>query len=303
MENKINKIVIACFKKDLFLLRPCVASIRYWYPDVEIFLLKDQIQGDFSLDEFIVHFNCKIFPTQMKFFGWPWSKLSVLLKEEEDRFLFLDSDTVFLGPVLDKLNNINADFIVTGAKIDNPLDNNFTYNYIDYKKILEFDPSYKFPGYGFNGGHIIMKSGILKKEDFAPLIDFEPNIKSRFPEIFKHGDQGCLNYIFAKAASQNKFTIAYDEFWIWPGMPVTAELDINKIEKKIGYDYILHWAGVKPVEFEKYIRYDILKFYIDKYYQTLPLGNLKYFVRNLKHKTIINAKLLKYKILKMEYAK
>lgn len=303
MNNRINKIVIACFKKDLFLLRPCVASIRYWYPDVEIFLLKDEIQGDFSLNEFIDNFSCKIFKTNMKTFGWPWSKLSVLLKEEEDTFLFLDSDIVFLGPVLDELNKYNEDFIVTGAKIDNQNSENFVFNYIDTNKLKSFDKNYVFPGFGFNGGQIVMKSGVLKMKDFTPIINFNPTIKSIYPEIFKHGDQGCLNYIFNKAAIEKRITLRYVDFWIWPGLPEARNIELNKIKNKDGYNYVLHWAGVKPVDFRKYIRYDLLNFYTKEYYARVPFGKIKYFFRYNKLLAIVKAKHFKYWLFNMEYAK
>ena len=42
------KIVVACFKKDIHIARICVASVRYWYPDIDIYLLKDLSFGDFS---------------------------------------------------------------------------------------------------------------------------------------------------------------------------------------------------------------------------------------------------------------
>lgn len=303
MTNEINKIVIACFKKDLFLLRPCVASIRYWYPNVEIFLLKDEIQGDFSLAEFTDNFNCKIFPTTFKKFGWPWSKLSVLLHEEDDRFLFLDSDTVFLGPVLDRLSEFKEDFIVTGAIITDKNDPNFTDNYIDINKVYDFDKNYQYPGFGFNGGHIVMRSGIFKMLDFTPIINFEPRITSIYPQIFKHGDQGCLNYIFNKAVQEKKITLKYHDFWIWPGLPLANEIDINSIKEKKGCNYIMHWAGIKPVDFRNYIRYDILKFYNEKYYAVLSKGKIKFLLHNFKHLSLVYAKIFKYKLLGMKYAK
>ena len=303
MENKIDKIVIACFKKDLFLLRPCVASIRFWYPEIEIFLLKDLIEGDFSLTEFIKNFDCKIFPTEMKTFGWPWSKLSVLLEEKDDRYLFLDSDTVFLGPVLDMLQTFPEEFLVTGALIEDPYDPNFIFNYIDINKISEVDRNYKFPGFGFNGGHIIMKSGIFKKTDFTPIINFKPKIKSMYPEIFKHGDQGCLNYIFNKAAQEKRITLRYVDFWIWPGLPISNKIDLERIKNKNGYDFIMHWAGIKPVDFRKYIRYDILKFYTEFYYAKIPSGKFKKSLRYYNQLCIVYAKIFKYKLFKMNYAK
>ena len=303
MENKIDKIVIACFKKDLFLLRPCVASIRFWYPEIEIFLLKDIIEGDFSLNEFIKNFKCKIFPTEMKTFGWPWSKLSVLLEEKVDRYLFLDSDTVFLGPVLDVLQTFPEEFIVTGALMKDPYDPNFIFNYIDINKIGEVDKDYKFPGFGFNGGHIVMKSGIFKKTDFTPIINFKPKISSIYPEIFKHGDQGCLNYIFNKAVQEQRITLRYVDFWIWPGLPFSDKINLEKIKNKDGYNYIMHWAGIKPIDFRKYIRYDILKFYNEIYYVKIPFGKIKKSLRYYKQLCIVQAKIFKYKLFKMSYVK
>ena len=304
MNIKIRKIVIACFKKDMFLLRPCVASVRYWYPDAEIFLLKDIIKGDFSLDEFVEHWECKIFETDMKKFGWPWSKLSVLLKEEDDRFLFLDSDTVLLGPVLDELEKFEEDFIVTGAVITDPLDENFTFNYIDYTRIKEeFDPEYQFPGYGFNGGHIVMRSGIFKKPNFTKLISFEPTIKSLYPLIFKHGDQGCLNYIFTKAAEEKRITLKYHDFWVWPELPVVNTFELSRIKDRTGYPIIMHWAGVKWVDYRDYSRYDILRFYSKYYYSKIPLGKIKYLMNHWKILLIAKLKLLKYNLLGMKYSK
>jgi hypothetical protein len=301
--NKLNKIVIACFKKDMFLLRPCVASIRYWHPDAEIFLLKDHIKGDFSLNEFIEFWDCKIFPTKMKEFGWPWSKLSILLEEEDDRYLFLDSDTVFLGPVLDELNRFSEDFIVTGAEIQDPRDENFRYNYIDIDEIKKIDSNYHFPGFGFNGGHIVMKSGIFKLTDFTPIINFEPKIKSIYPEIFKHGDQGCLNYIFTKAAEQKKITLKYHDFWVWPELPQVSEYKLENIRRKAGYPIILHWAGVKWVDYRDYSRYDILKFYTLKYYDKIPFGKIKYLKAHFKILLTAKLKVAKYKLLGMKYSK
>src|SRR6476661_4616589 len=97
---RTNKVVIACFRRDLFLLRPCVASIRYWYPDAEIYLLKDHAAGGFSTAEIEKYWKVNIFPSARRVFGWPWSKLAVILFETKEKFLFLDSDVVLLGRVL-----------------------------------------------------------------------------------------------------------------------------------------------------------------------------------------------------------
>lgn len=296
----VNKVAIACFKKDLFLLRPCVASIRYWYPEAEIYLIKDYIQGKFSTREIEENFNVKTFPAQRKFFGWPWSKLAVILHDQKAKYLFLDSDVVLLGKVLDRLNEFDDDFIVTGVR-ETQSSHNINAHYIDMKKIETFDPAYRFPGFGFNGGQIVMTSGMLKETDFESVINFEPSITSKHPDIFKHGDQGPLNYGFAKAAQNGKIKLRYEDFWIWPGIPAAQTIDLQSIKNKVGSPYVLHWAGLKPVDFRKYKRYDILKFYEDYYYSKVPGGKAKKFWRRLRSLSIIKLKILKYKLLRMKY--
>lgn len=298
---KVNKVAIACFKKDLYLLKPCIASIRYWYPDVEIFLIKDYIQGEFSTREMEAAFGVKIFPAQRKFFGWPWSKLAVILYPKKDKFLFLDSDVVLLGPVLDMLNKYDDDFIVTGMKESDKANHTINAHYIDMKKMETFDPAYQFPGFGFNGGQIVMTSGLLTEADFSTVVGFEPAITNKHPDIFKHGDQGPLNYIFAKAHQQGKIKLRYEDFWIWPGIPAAQAIDLDAIKNKTGIPYVLHWAGIKPVDFRNYKRYDILKFYEDYYYSKLKGGRLKKFWAQLTHLSIVKLKILKYKLLGMKY--
>lgn len=297
---KANKVVVACFKKDLFLLRPCVASIRYWYPDVEIYLIKDFIQGPFSTHEIEKAFDVKIFPSSRKNFGWPWSKLAVILHEERNKYLFLDSDVVLLGKVLDRLNAFDDDFIVTGGQEDQ-WSFNVNTHYIDMKKMESFDPSYRFPGFTFNGGHIVMTSGLLKEADFEQVIGFGEAIVNKHPDIFKHGDQGPLNYGFAKAAQEEKIKLRYEDFWIWAGTPEAQQIDLNAIKTKTGIPYVLHWAGLKPVDFRKYMRYDILKFYENYYYSKVPGGKAKQLLRRLRLLSIIKLKILKYKLLRIDY--
>ncbi len=298
---KISKIAIACFKKDLYLLRPCIASIRYWYPNVEIYLIKDYIHGTFSTKEIEQAFDVKIFPAQRKFFGWPWSKLAVILHEQKEKYLFLDSDVVFLGKVLDSLNEYTDDFIVTGMEADDKFNATFNAHYIDMKRMESFDPHYRFPGYGFNGGQIVMTSGLLKEEDCKSVIGFEPVITNKHPDIFKHGDQGALNYIFAKANQQGKIKTRYADFWIWPGLPAANEISLESIKQGKGIPYVLHWAGIKPTDFRKYPRYDVLRFYEDLYYKKVPLGRLKQALDFFKRLTIAKIKIAKYKLLKKHY--
>ena len=48
---KVSRVYVSGYAKDLHLVRICIASIRYWYPDITIYLLKDTSQGDFDTEE------------------------------------------------------------------------------------------------------------------------------------------------------------------------------------------------------------------------------------------------------------
>lgn len=296
----LNKVVIACFRHDLFLVRSCVASVRYWHPDAEIYLLKDHIRGDFSTDEIEKVWEAKIFPTSRRDFGWPWSKLAVILHDRREKYLFLDSDTVLIGRVLDRLNEYDADFVVTGIR-GSRTSHNINAHYIDMEKVQQFDSSYDFPGFGFNGGQMVVTSGLLREADFAQVISFEPAITNKYPQIFKHGDQGALNYVFGKARQAGKLKLAYADFWIWPGSPQANGISLESIRRKQGLPYVVHWAGIKPTDFRKCSRYDIIQFYNDFYYSRLAFGALKKSSRFCSRLAFAKLKILKYRLLHMPY--
>lgn len=299
-QMKPNKVVIACFKRDLPLVRWCVASVRYWHPEAEIYLLKDNIRGSFSTAEIEKHWDVRVFESSRTCFGWPWSKLAVILQKKKEKYLFLDSDTVMLGRVLDSLNQFDDDFVVTGARGEAD-SKNIKDNYVDLAAMKAFDPAYQFPGFGFNGGQILMTSGLLTEADFTAVINFEPNITNRFPKMLKHGDQGALNYVLTKAQQQGKITVRYADFWLWPGQPEANSIDLQRIRRKDGTPFVLHWAGIKPTDFRRYLRYDIIRFYEDFYYSRVQLGGLKRLARYCVQLLVVKLKITKYKLLGMPY--
>lgn len=293
---------MACFKKDVFLLRSCIASIRFWYPEVEIFLMKDVSKGNFSTKEIEVAFNVKILESEGIYNGWGFAKFEVFSKKLE-RFLLLDADTVLLGKVIEDLEKFTEDFIVTGVKSSNAESRIIKRDYIDVNKIKEIDPSYKYPGFGINTGQIVISPGLISENDINDLIiKHNGIIQEKYPGVFPHADQGVINYILAKKISDNKVSVKYHQFWIWPGMPETNEIDLDLISNKRGMPSVLHWAGIKPVDFRKFLRYDILQFYNDYYYSRIPLGVIKRVTRFIYHFSIVQLKITKYKLLGIQYS-
>ena len=97
-------IVVFCNKLDFFLTRICVASIRYFYKDIKILLVKDELNGKFSTKEIEKKFNVEIYDCGRKKFGWAASKTFFLLQAKDgQKYLLLDSDTVFIEPFLERI--------------------------------------------------------------------------------------------------------------------------------------------------------------------------------------------------------
>ncbi len=296
---KINKVVIACYIKDLHLVRACAASIRYWYPDVEIYLLKDEKKGRFSTLEVEKYLNVKILKTPGKYYGWGTAKFEALFTEL-DRFLLLDSDTVFLGRVLDDLAQFDDDFIVTG--VDKDPESVIKAHYVDIDKLTKIDPEYRYPGYGINTGHLVITTDKISMQQLDGFLDFpKGSLKPVYQDAMRYTDQGLLNYILTKLSQKGRATVRYHNFWIWPGLPKAKEISMASIKDKTSPPLILHWAGIKSIDRRKYPRYDILSFFDDCYYAAVPFGRIKKAVRHSMDIFIVMAKVIKHKIFREEY--
>jgi len=293
MSKNIESVVICCFKRDVHLLRICIASVRYWHPTIPVYLLKDEGHGKFSTEEIEKHWNAKVLETEFKKGGWGLTKLMALFAEENSRILLLDSDTVFLGPVLDYLGQFEEDFVVTGVKSDDPSHYLIPRDYIAVDKVKEiFDKEYVYPGYGFNSGHIVMTRGLINKGDFHKLVDFtDSGFKAIAPVgLFPHADQGIFNYIFAKKKQEGLCSVRYDDFWLWSGLEELSEISLERLQQKKGYNKIIHWAGTKSHFISKMDRSDILFFYEDIYYQKLPFGSLRKKIHHFSRIFMLSAK-------------
>src|SRR6266536_220878 len=222
---KIDKIYIATHKYDLRLTRICVASIRYWYPEIPIYLIKDYFNGDFPTEEVERVWRVKVFETPYRYFGWGMSKLEPVFSEQGSRFLILDSDIVFTGSVLETLEQHAEDFVVN---LETQTAERLHEIYFDLAKLNEFDPQFHFPGTTFNTGQYVATGGILNREDFDVVnwTTSPPSLK--YPQIFRNGDQGVLNYVLAKKAEAGQVTVADVPFMKY-GLKEIRDLDLSKI--------------------------------------------------------------------------
>lgn len=278
---KIEVIYIPCTKGDFRLTRICVASIRYWYPDIPIVLIKDLVYRDFDTSELEQHFNVSIYPQNAKIYGWGFSKFEVFMEEEKRRFLMIDSDIVFAGPILDILEKFDEDWVV----FDEPFTEHDLYKwYFDPAKIKLLDPEFDFPNFTFNTGQLVGTTGTLKKSDFDPFIEWKQPRIQLYREAFTFGgEQPLLNYLLMKKSAKKELTLRRFNYMREGKNKDTLTLSLDRIKQKDGYPFLIHWHDGKPgvmlPDMKLMPRPDILLYFEDLYYKGCGVSSFTQFRR------------------------
>lgn len=267
---EVSRIFINTYRRDFHFARACVSSIRYWYPEIPVWLIKDMGAGGFDTGSMESFFNVRVLDTGKKSFGWGFGKFEPLFGDSPEPFLFMDADTVMTGPILDRLSGIDADFIVDEevqhhAKLVDL--------YFDPQAVAELDPSYEYPGYTFNTGQWAATPGLFKRHDFEPFLSWDPVPSLRHKAVFKQADQGLFNYLMHKKQSDGAIRLRREPIMIWPDSGAADHVDLDAIRRKsVSEDRIIHWAGMKNIPAGKFPRRDIVSFYLEAYYGRTGIG-------------------------------
>jgi hypothetical protein len=280
----IDRIIITCCQRDFWLTRICVASIRYWHPDVPIGLLKDVSLGDFSTRELEEHWNVSpvIVPDPAR---GPFTKLEAFHLPGRQRILLLDSDTVFLGPLLEKLEACEGDFVVNwgGTKPLTPekKQKHARNGYYLIPEIHRFFPDLEVPDFFFNSGHLVLTTSLLSRETVETNLEGTPPRQTlRNASVFRCYDQGLLNVLLRLMEQRGQCTVRTCDFVLWSRHPEMMDgLDIARLADRRGYPFLIHWAEAKSFCKSGFTRGDLLGFYEDYYYSRIPAGDWK---RNLR---------------------
>ncbi|MVN90708.1 glycosyltransferase family protein [Mucilaginibacter aquatilis] len=277
----ISKIVISCNAKDVYLTRICIASIRFYYEDIAIYIIKDQLRGNFDTCELEKIFDVKVINLGISKFGWGTAKLYFLLSNffPGERIMVLDSDIVFVGRVLDYIssNLKNEEFAVSTHIIDDPYSNSVRDAYYDLDFILTKDPNFKYPGYVFNTGQMIVTTNSITKDEIAEFVDLEKFPYWKYQDKMPTVDQSLLNYILPKKEMTGELSICKLDFMIWGGNKNNSSIDIDIDDVKSGnLHQLIHWAGGKKSGgISEMTGYPILKFFEDQYYHQVKFGQFK----------------------------
>ena len=270
---KIEGVVISCYRFDLHLTRLCVTSVRFWYPNIPIWLMKDRHYGDFSTREIEKYWNVQVYPSQQKTQGWGFGKLEVMTQLPPRRLLLLDSDIVFAGRVINRLENFDEDLIVDREDFDPAA---VEVQFFSLARLRHLDPNFHFPGYGFNGGQIVATTGRITIDDFEGLMDWQRR-SVKYPEIFRKGDQGLSNYVILRKVQHGQLSIRREPFMVWPGdAGRAAHIHLQELTEDGPHQQVIHWAGLGwGKTLEEMPRSEILLHFETMYYSRIPLGTCR----------------------------
>ena len=261
----LDAAVVVCCRKDYWQLRVCVASLAHWHPDLPILLLKDHAQGGFDTSELERHFGVRNFPATWESFGSPLSKLDVLFKPGRKRYLVLDSDTALLGPVADRLERYAADIVVSPAPTPRA---EIPDAYYDPDKLAAMDPDFRFPGYVFNTGQLVVTSGVLTPADFAEVVDWKNRPANLRKDVFPLNDQPRLNYVVQKLSAAGRVSVDGFRFKVNPETE-TADVTVEQLRSKDPAcpAAVMHWMGRGEVVGSRMPRGDVFLFYEREFFR------------------------------------
>jgi len=261
----IDCVYIAAASYDSRFTRICVASVRFFYPNIPIRLLIGGRVSGALVHELHRLWGVEVASVEPGEYGWGFVKLEPLFLNSGKRFLVLDSDTVLVGPVLNAFADCAAPFLVDD---ESQTEDETRRLYYDWQKVRSVDPAAAQPRFVFNSGQWFGTSGTLQREDFSPWIDWSMPRALRHPELFMPGDQGILNYVLNKNTRHNEALVARRKIMRWPGHTLD-DLKIADIGRPEGspFGQIVHWAGFKAPRLESLPRADLLLFFERFYYK------------------------------------
>jgi hypothetical protein len=295
---KIDKIYIACSKRDFYLARLCIASIRYWDIDLPIELIIDYAWGDIDTAYLEKYWRVNRYKAAYSIFKESYGKLEPLFENSDKRIFTMDADIILLGNMVPVLENIDANFICQQIHTEES-DRDLNKWWFNIKKLQSWDSGYQYPGYIFYAGQLVTNEGIFKREEFNDILLFGNPPVLKQPEIFlNNADQGILNYVLAKKIAGAKISVADFRFFI--GRYDSASLrKLRKedIQAKKGYPVMIHYNGPKNGLLFNLPAETLLRFYEKYYYQYYPYPLIKKnadrFLRTIKHPFAFIKELLK----------
>jgi hypothetical protein len=265
---KVDCVYVAASELDARFTRTCIASVRYFYPDIPIRLLAGSRLPGGLLRELQNHWSVTLAEIPSGNYGWGWVKLEPLFGTPGEKFLMLDSDTVLVGPVLDECADSDAAFVVDNEPYSADRIRQY---YYDWRLVRSQDPEARPPRFVFNSGQWLGTAGIIQRADFAPWVEWSSPRRLKHTGCFFPGDQGVMNYVLNQKALLQNVRVDTRALMHWAGRSLVG-FEPQSVASGTAAPRIIHWAGVKKFARHSMAGADLLSFFEDYYYKRIQYG-------------------------------
>jgi hypothetical protein len=250
-------IIIACCARDYIFAKGCCASIRNSMGDIPIALIVD---GNFSTKSLEETYQIRVINRnnissdflRRKSFGFGLTKMIAFWESPWEHFLYLDSDTIAWGNILN-FANYNQFDVISDRPACESTDRDISTYYFDVVRIGNYFPDFDWNKHRndfFCTGVFFGTRGIFSIEEYRHILD----ICVKDPKVFKMGEQGFLNLMLFQAADQGKIRIAQAKLqFLVPDFSSDEAQKLFPVNAQTGpihqeRDIIIHWCGVnKPI--------------------------------------------------------
>lgn len=264
----VDCIYIAAFRRDPRLTRICVASARYFYPDVPVRVLAGSPLYPCLVRELKSFWNTSVARWQGGDYGSGFIKLETLFGPPGERFLVIDADTVIVGPVLDLWREDDPPFLMDEETLP---DGEMKRLYYDWDNLSANALPTPRPLHVYNTGQWFGTAGVVDRSEFDDLIEWSMPRQLHFPQFFMTGDQGTQNYVFNRMAHRGREVYGLRTIMRWPphGM---HDITLDAVRNRTAPPVVVHWAGLKKRRINDMVNSELLIFFEKYYYSRIPLG-------------------------------
>ena len=261
---------------DARLTRICIASIRYFYPNVPIKLLAGDIIQSGLADEVRKYWNVGL-NLPVGDYG-QMVKLEPLFGPAGQRFMVVDVDTVFTGNVLDLRARSPAPFFVDDEQLSDAVSSSSVTigaNCGTSTRRCSRPPRHSMSDSGSVPlGSSNVRSSILGSNGpcragcAIPICSWR---RSRRLQLRRAAEGGFSQLRIDRAT-----------FMRWPGNGI-ADLGVDRVASGTAPPLVIHWAGMKAIFLRNMVGGDLLQFFENYYYTRLPAGRLRQILALWRH--------------------
>jgi hypothetical protein len=274
----VDCVYIAACARDARFARICVASIRYFYPDVHVRLLAADVLQRGLAEELHDYWGVELVDLPEGDYGWGFVQLEPLFGKPGERFLVLDVDTVLTGPVLDLWQD-DSHFLVDNEQLS---DSDRKRLYYNWEELAKIDPNVQSADTPFNSGQWFGTAGLVSRKEFDPWLEWTMPRKLRYPEYFMGGEQGVMNCVLLKKEALKGLRIERRTIMRWPGHSMEG-LDPQSVAQRRAPPLVVHWAGMKKARVGAMVGGELLLHFEKFYYGRMPAGKLRRILATCQH--------------------